>query len=92
VCVEKEISYFSFPPDFVPKYGGPKRVIFFLFVYIFFQVPVSCPSHLAYLVLRYSLMLIVFENDSVALSVSPFGLRLLRAMPSTNKAILLSWQ
>jgi hypothetical protein len=36
VCVEKVISYSSFPPDFVPKYGGPKRVIFFLFVDIFF--------------------------------------------------------
>lgn len=61
----------------------------------FFQVPVSCPSHLPYLVPRYCLVLtffFVFEIDSVAVAVSPFGWRLLQAMPSVNKAMLLSWQ
>jgi len=34
----------------------------------------------------------VTEIDSVELVVSLFGWRLLRAMPSMKKAMLLSWQ
>lgn len=92
--VEKEISDFSIPSDFVPMQGGQKCVFFFLFVDdIFF--PGASKLSFTFGLPRAAIFLeadifFVSEIDSVELVVSSFGWRLLRAMPSVNNASLLS--